>query len=109
MSAQGLREEYEALCPLATRFCEAVQRELEKKFSSKALALGIPLQARVKEWDSIAGKLDRNELQIKSLKELDDFVGVRGVFLFRRDLVTAQKLIKTTFEVLSEEDTASRL
>jgi ppGpp synthetase/RelA/SpoT-type nucleotidyltranferase len=109
MTAQDLQREYESLRPDAVRLCEALKRELEKKFSTKALTLGIPLQARVKDWDSIAGKLDRKELSLNSLKELDDFIGIRGVFLFRRDLIAAQKLIESTFEILSEEDTASRL
>ena len=109
MTVQDLQREYESLRSDAARLCDALKRELEKKFSTKALILGIPLQARVKEWDSIVGKLDRKELSLNSLKELDDFIGIRGVFLFRRDLITAQKLIEDTFEILSEEDTASQL
>ena len=106
---EKLHGEYESLRPDAVRLCEALGRELEKKFAGKVLTLGMPLCARVKEWDSIVGKLDRKELSLNSMKELDDFIGIRGVFLFRRDLITAQKLIESTFEVLSEEDTGTRL
>jgi putative GTP pyrophosphokinase len=109
MPKPDLHREYELLRPDATRLCDALKRELEKMFARKSLTLGIPLQARVKDWDSIAEKFDRKDLSLSTLKNLDDFIGIRSVFLFRRDLISARELVENTFEVLSEEDTATRL
>lgn len=109
MGTPDLKREYDLLHSDAVRFCEGMKRELEKKFVSYSLTLGIPLQVRVKEWDSIALKVNHKGISLNSVNELDDLVGIRSVFLFRRDLIAARALVKDTFDILSEEDTALRL
>jgi ppGpp synthetase/RelA/SpoT-type nucleotidyltranferase len=71
--------------------------------------LGVPLEGRVKAWSSIAEKSERKARQLTSVIDLDDLVGVRLILLFQRDVDVIHRLISETFQVLSTEDTASRL
>lgn len=93
----------------AERLREAVVVQLSELLSSGELTLGVPIESRVKTWASIEGKLQRKNSEIENIFALQDLVGVRVILLFRSDLERAIELIKETFEVISSEDTASRL
>jgi ppGpp synthetase/RelA/SpoT-type nucleotidyltranferase len=83
---KALRLEYDSLFPIASRFSQAIEDQLETLISSQSLTLGVPIERRVKRWTSIAEKLDRNKLQLDSVRQLDDLVGLRLILLFQRDL-----------------------
>ena len=102
MRKPDLENEYRSLQPDTTRFCDTLKHELEKMFANKKLTLGIPLQSRVKDWDSISGKMERKDLIIDSVKDLDDLIGIRAVFLFKRDMTEACSLVKDTSVRLDE-------
>ena len=71
--------------------------------------MGVPLESRVKSWDSIAEKIERTSLKLKGIKQLNDLVGLRLMLLFRRDVTRVCELISTNFTVVSQEDTSQRL
>jgi len=73
------------------------------------IALAVPIEHRVKAWDSIADKVERKSLAVEELTDLQDLVGMRLILLFRRDLKKTHDLISKTFTVHSHEDTAKRL
>ncbi len=104
-----LRAEYQSLSIVSSEFAEALEEQLRKMIVAQKLALGVPIESRVKSWSSIAEKLERKALSISSLRELDDFIGVRLIFLFKRDLYSIHKLLSDAFEIVSHEDTSERL
>lgn len=93
----------------AERLREAVVVQLSELLGSSELTLGVPIESRVKAWASIEGKLQRKKSEIENIFALQDFVGIRVILLFRSDLERAIELIRGTFEVVSSEDTATRL
>jgi ppGpp synthetase/RelA/SpoT-type nucleotidyltranferase len=109
MDMQQIEVQYEALIDRATRLKVALLEQIGKLLESRNVALGVPLEGRVKTLASIAEKLERKSQTIETLQDLDDLVGVRAILLFGRDVSEAMKLIETTFEIVSSENTANRL
>jgi len=94
MTTSDLQREYETVHDDAARLSSGLRRRLGELFACRALTTGLLLEARVKEWRSILDKLDRKALNLPTIKALDDLVGIRGVFLFKRDLATAAAVVK---------------
>jgi len=104
-----MRDDYLALEPKARRLCASLQKEIIELLELNGVALGVPLEGRVKAWGSLQEKLDRKALSIAMPTELDDIVGLRLILLFQSDLNTVIGLLKQTFTILSLEDTSARL
>lgn len=104
-----LHSEYLAFEPSLVRLRKAMIEQLEHLVASCGLTLGVPIESRIKAWDSLADKMERKGLKPKSLSEVDDLLGIRVIFLFQRDLEPFKSAIATTFEVISAEDTSQRL
>jgi putative GTP pyrophosphokinase len=106
---ERLRSEYEGSRPELERFGAEMKAQFESLLSKYDLALGIPLECRVKSWTSIVEKIERRAMSISSLNEMPDLVGLRAVFLFQRDLTTARTIIQDKFQVSATENTGERL
>jgi putative GTP pyrophosphokinase len=109
MPLEQLRTDYSTVKPRAERLKTALFHEIDQLLEAQGISLGVPLEARVKTWESLAEKLQRKSLALKAVADLDDLVGVRAILLFRSDLQTAIAAISNTFKVISIEDTGARL
>lgn len=109
MNIDALRIQYQDEAGRAERLREAVVAQLSALLASNEVTLGVPMESRVKSWASLAEKLDRKQIALDSLIGFHDLIGVRVILLFRSDLLKVLKLISSTFEVVSLEDTAARL
>ena len=108
-SIERLRHEFDLLRPLAERLQHALCDEMAQLLRTNRLTLGVPLESRVKDWGSINDKLERKTLQLGTLNELHDLVGIRVILLFRRDVQRVNELLERTFQILSKEDKADLL
>ena len=106
---EQLEEEYTQFSPLATTFCTEVSRQLERLLGDANVTLGFPIEFRVKSWPSIQEKFERVSLPLATLTDLNDFVGLRIVLLFRRDVELTCRAIKDYFEIVNSYDTLERL
>jgi putative GTP pyrophosphokinase len=104
-----LKTEYDKLLPLATRFCIAMKEQLEQLITSNGLSLGVPLECRVKTFESAMAKIKAQPKAADSILALDDFIGFRLILLFKRDLDKTHQVIFDSFRVSAHEDTAERL
>lgn len=109
MSTEDLHTQFNSLVGSATRLRVTILEQLENLFASHSVSLGVPMEGRVKPWGSIIEKIKRKSLQLQHIQDLDDFVGVRIILLFRPDVVRVDELLRNTFSVLSTEDTSGRL
>lgn len=107
MKLPNLKAEHQACAGSADRFRLAILHEIESLLSD--VTLGVPIESRVKTWDSIEERLTRKPLELKNITDLDDLVGLRIILLFRRDLNTVLAKLRSTFDVVSSEDKASTL
>lgn len=90
-------------------YLAVIASELKELIDKKSLKLGAPIERRIKEWNSIAEKIDKQESDISSILELTDLIGLRFVFLFHRQASQVRKIIKENFIIIDEEDTIRRL
>ncbi len=104
-----LKKEYQELISKTNRLRESLVEQIGMLFLKNDLTLGVPMESRVKPWSSIEEKVFRKSLDIKSITQLTDLVGIRAIFLFQRDLLIAENLLTSTFNVVSAEDTGLRL
>lgn len=105
----SLRNDYDRIRPAAERFLSFMQEQLHALIRDSDLILGMPIEARVKDWASIAAKVKRHSLNLPQIERLTDLVGLRLIFLFNRDVETVCGLIETAFRVVSAEDVSKRL
>ncbi len=104
-----LEQEYKSLSALAENFCFEITSQLTQLLRDEAITLGFPIQYRVKEWESLTEKLDRLSLEISSIKDVQDFVGLRLILLFNRDVDKVCSLLSGKFKVIRQYDTQERL
>jgi putative GTP pyrophosphokinase len=100
----NLAAEYQELAPLAQDFADELHRQISSLLTQNGIRLGVPIEKRVKTWESISEKLERKTLQVISCKELPDFVGLRVILLFHRDAIRTCELVEKHFTVLQQED-----
>jgi ppGpp synthetase/RelA/SpoT-type nucleotidyltranferase len=104
-----LLEEFKSLSPTLNSFGEELSHQLTRLLLDAGIALGFPIQHRVKSWESLSEKVQRRSLSPKSVKELQDLVGLRIILLFGRDVRKVCDIISTNFTIVDKEDTAKRL
>lgn len=109
MITSTLKTEFLDLQPRLVRLQRVMRDQLEHMVEASGLTLGVPIESRIKSWESIDSKLKRKLLTPRKLSELDDLLGVRAIFLFQRDLDDFISNVEKTFAVHSREDTSARL
>jgi ppGpp synthetase/RelA/SpoT-type nucleotidyltranferase len=103
-----LDAEYNSLRPVLAQLEKEIDHQLAQLLH-RSVALAFPVQHRVKDWSSIAAKLQRVRLSMKDLRDLQDLVGFRIVLQFRRDVERVCSLIERTFKLVNRYDTITRL
>lgn len=104
-----LRNEYELKRSQYDKLCKEVKAQLSELLRREHIALALPIESRVKSWESISQKCERGGITPATLGEIGDIAGLRIVLLFKRDQEKVCEIIGQFFEVLEAEDTASRL
>lgn len=105
----ALRAEYKQKKPLYGKFCREMETQLLELLRLNGIALAFPVESRVKSWESISKKCERESIIPATLGEIGDIAGLRIILLFRRDQEKVCETIRQFFEVLEVEDTANRL
>jgi len=110
-----LQQEYRDILPVATHLAQTMATELRHMLNHSGISTAVPLEWRVKTWDSIEQKFVRANYDCcrirfsgASLSDLTDLVGIRVILLFSRDLQEVLALINRAFRVVDAEDTAKR-
>lgn len=109
MDIELLEADYRANQRRAEDLKQNVLDQLKRLFEKCGVTLGIPLEARVKTWSSIAEKIDRKGLTLEKITDLHDLVGIRIILLFAKDIELVDEIIKHNFNVDNSEDTSGRL
>jgi putative GTP pyrophosphokinase len=110
LDIEALRKSYQIEAPRADRLRKSVVEQLDELFKQKEISLGVPMESRVKTLASFEEKLERKKLlDIESVAELHDLIGVRTILLFRQDLEKVGTALREIFEVVSVEDAGARL
>jgi ppGpp synthetase/RelA/SpoT-type nucleotidyltranferase/cation transport regulator ChaB len=105
----ALEADYHRVYSEATDFAQEMVRQLNEILDQAGLSLAVPVEHRVKKWNSISDKLRRKELRLDRITDLPDLIGIRAIFLFRRDVLTVADIIAKQFKILAREDTSERL
>lgn len=111
-----LQQEYRDIAPVAARMAALLVREIQTLLQDAEVSLAVPIEHRVKSWDSIEQKFVRAGSDLTmfrrfsgaTLSELSDLIGVRVIILFARDIPRVGAVIDNTFHVLETDDKRKR-
>ncbi len=106
---QQLRANFELKSPLAQNFAKKLSNELDELLKRESVSLAVPIEFRVKSWESIVNKIESQKLELNEITDLDDLIGIRLILLFKRDAERACDVISSSFDVFENENTQSRL
>jgi putative GTP pyrophosphokinase len=109
MESDELEADYRKIHSGALEFLREFLHQFEALVAKANVKLGVPIEGRVKEWSSISEKLVRKSLDVKTCQDLDDFIGIRVITLFARDVSKICRLMEKTFLVGSRENKADTL
>jgi len=111
-----LQQEYRDIEPVAAALAQLMVRELETVLRGADISLAVPIESRVKTWNSIEQNFLRAGSDLggfrrfsgATLSELSDLIGVRVIVLFARDIERVATAIAETFQVLETDDKSRR-
>ena len=108
-SINELQVEYQEKQPLYEKLCSEIITQLSELVNDAKVATAFPIEFRVKSWNSIYAKCERNNLNPNDLGEISDVAGIRIILLFKRDLDKICETIEQNFKIVKKEDTRLRL
>lgn len=98
---KALQQDYRSMLPLYDRLKDEVSFILNNKLDSTPVKY--TLTSRTKTWKSFADKAQRKQLE-KPFEEINDVVGLRIVCLFLSDIDTVSNMLRSSFEIVAEDN-----
>lgn len=105
----AMEKEYRGLLSVAESFSAELSSQILKLLDDHSIALGFPIQRRVKTWESLTEKFERVKINAKSIKDVQELIGLRVILLFRRDVSSVCRLIEENLTVVRQYNTQERL
>ncbi|HCA7355239.1 TPA: hypothetical protein NU803_000898 [Citrobacter freundii] len=109
MTDEELKEQHSIYGSVAELFRRVMVEQIDVILSENKLSLGVPIESRVKTLSSIINKDNRKPLKIESIVDLDDYVGIRLIMLFKRDVEKVTSCLKEHFIILKQENKLDEL
>ncbi len=103
------RADYDVGATTARRLLDALKEQMLTVVAQNQIALAVPIETRVKTWESVSDKLERKGRTGKGLGGISDLAGMRLITLFQADVDKLDGIIRSLLLVSEAEDTASRL
>jgi putative GTP pyrophosphokinase len=104
-----LKSSYDALFPVAERFAKRLAEQIGEVLVSNQISLAVPIEWRVKSLVSLSEKIENKKLEVVECAQVNDFVGLRLILLFRRDVDRVIGLLSNSLNVTASEDATERL
>lgn len=109
IDSSKLKAEYDSIVPFAQNLRSETVRQVEKLLETNLIALGFPVQSRVKEFASVLNKCENSMPKFKTIKDIQDIVGVRLILQFKRDVDKVVNVLLQAFSLVRQYDTQKRL
>ncbi len=109
MNYEELKEQHVVHSGVAELLRRPIVEQIDVILAKNNLTLGVPVESRVKTVSSIVNKDKRKNLEINSIVDLDDFIGVRLIMLFKRDVEKVVLCLKEHFDVIRAENKSEEL
>lgn len=106
---ENIKREYQEKAVLYGDFCKELVNQLSFLLEENNIQTGFPIEHRIKSSDSVLDKIQRNNLDIVSITEVNDFAGVRIICLFYKDLEKVEDLLKENLIIHKRENAINRL
>lgn len=107
MDRQEFKEHYDNALGLYQKLLKSIDDVISSQLSDE----GIPylhIQKRIKSFDSCFEKVNRKHYQ-DPFEQIEDFCGLRIVCYYPSDVERIAQMLRSEFDITSEEDTQARL
>lgn len=104
MTNEELKEQHAIYGSVAEMFRKVMVEQIDVILSENKLSLGVPIESRVKTLNSIINKDNRKPLKVDTIVELDDYIGIRLIMLFKRDVEKVTSCLREHFIILKQEN-----
>lgn len=104
MTNDELKEQHSIYGSVAEVFRRVMVEQIDVILSDNNLSLGVPIESRVKTLSSIINRDNRKPLKVDSILELDDYIGIRLIMLFKRDVEKVTFCLNEHFTILKREN-----
>ena len=91
------------------RFEDKVCNEIIHLLNQNNIILAIPVQSRIKKWESLSQKILLQSLIIDSIFDIQDIVGIRLITNFYREMESVTEIVEKNFEIIKKYNTSDRL
>jgi len=105
--SSALRATYDRRLPDYDRASRNLREAIELLLAQAKIA-NLAVTARVKSFESFAGKVDRKGY-VQPFEQVTDFVGIRVILYLPRDVPPVLDMLRKEFDVIEDEDTSDRL
>jgi putative GTP pyrophosphokinase len=106
---RALEAQYQREAPRLQLFGDELRRQLERLLVRPDIWLSVPIEYRIKGWESLSRSLDRKSRVLRHVLELNDLLGIRVVLQFPTHVKRVCELIEHNFDVIGRSDTSDRL
>jgi putative GTP pyrophosphokinase len=107
---EDLKNQYDRAISDNEKYCGELSNQIKAILRKSDLKNGAyTVEQRVKSWDSIFNNLTADRGSYRSMRDVSDLVGVRVVFLFKKDVENFCVDLREKFEIVKEEDKKSFL
>lgn len=110
MTAAKLEKEYQSILPLCESFANELVRQFNELFSQEGkISSDFIFQHRIKTLQSIQKAIQNKTLEVKSVRDFEDLIGLRIILAFKQDVDSVCALIRDRFKILAEKDNQAKL
>lgn len=109
MNIDELKIEYRDFETHAEPLIRFLQKQFEALLHGANAVLAVPIQHRIKTFDSILEKSNRKGIDLEHIHIFNDLVGFRLIFLNQSSVQLAEEVLAENFDILDSQNKASEL
>jgi putative GTP pyrophosphokinase len=110
LTPEEIEQEYYILKSSYEKFLKSLLSQLENILETEEISLGFPIQSRIKDIFSLLEKIENGRFTIKkSIKEVQDIIGLRIILIFKKDVNAVSDLIRKNLTVIKEYSSEEKL
>jgi len=109
MNVEKVKEEHSLVAQQGAHVIEFVIQQLNALLVGVGVHVAVPIQHRIKTIDSVLEKANRKEIELTSLHEFDDLIGIRVILLNQIDLDLVKMVVERNFKIHISKDKSHEL
>ena len=104
---RNILEEYDSKKSLYSHFLDEIEHQVKSILQTSGISVNA-ITSRLKDKDSLKGKIDRKDGKYENISDITDIVGIRIITYFSEDVDRIAEIIESEFDVDKENSIDKR-